>query len=399
MDRRNFLQGALALGCSAAAHPLMTTVTLAGTQGGKPLGENRLIVMVLRGAMDGLDVVQPRGEALYAGMRPTLAQIPGIDLNGFFSLHAGLSGLMPLWHAGELAFVQATATPYRNKRSHFEGQDLLEAGTGMDVSLAAIKDGWLNRMLQVVPGLVAETAYAIGRDAVPMLEGPAPVRNWAPETRIKLSPQAQLLLEAAYEQDPLFHAAAMEAMEIAGDAGLALDVQGKVKGGPKLNEIGRLTKFAASRLREDTRIAAFSLSGWDTHKGQARALPRALVNLQDAILQLRDGLGPEVWAKTTLLAMTEFGRTARENGTGGTDHGTGGMMIAAGGAVNGRQILGKWPGLADADMFDQRDLMPTSDVRAWAALAMQDMFGLERGMLETVVFPGLQMSGEKGLIL
>jgi uncharacterized protein (DUF1501 family) len=349
--------------------------------------------------MDGLDVVQPRGEALYAGMRPTLAQIPGIDLNGFFSLHAGLSGLMPLWHAGELAFVQATATPYRNKRSHFEGQDLLEAGTGMDVSLAAIKDGWLNRMLQVVPGLVAETAYAIGRDAVPMLEGPAPVRNWAPETRIKLSPQAQLLLEAAYEQDPLFHAAAMEAMEIAGDAGLALDVQGKVKGGPKLNEIGRLTKFAASRLREDTRIAAFSLSGWDTHKGQARALPRALVNLQDAILQLRDGLGPEVWSKTTLLAMTEFGRTARENGTGGTDHGTGGMMIAAGGAVNGGQILGKWPGLADADMFDQRDLMPTSDVRAWAALAMQDMFGLERGMLETVVFPGLQMSGEKGLIL
>jgi uncharacterized protein (DUF1501 family) len=400
MDRRKFLQASMALGCSAAAHPLMTTVTLAGTDGAMPLGENRLIVMVLRGAMDGLDVVQPRGEAQYAQMRPSLAQLAGIDLNGFFSLHAALGDLMPLWAAGELSFVHATSTPYRNKRSHFEGQDLLEAGTGMDVPLWTVKDGWLNRMLQTVPGLTSQTAYAIGRDAVPMLQGLAPVRNWAPETRFNMSPQAQLLLEAAYEGDPLFHAAAMEAMEIAGDPGLMrMQEAAGVKGGAKLDDIGRLVKFAAERLTMDTRIAAFSLSGWDTHRGQARALPNALARLQYTILQLKQNLGPEVWGKTTLLAMTEFGRTARENGTGGTDHGTAGLLIAAGGAVKGGQVLGQWPGLGETQLLDQRDLTPTSDVRDWAAYAMQSLYGLDRAVLENAVFPGLQMGTAKGLIL
>ena len=399
MDRRFFLRGLATAACSAAAHPLMTTVTLAGSDGGRPLGDHRLIVMILRGAMDGLDAVQPQGDPDYAGLRPSLIRPDAIDLDGFFALHPALAGLLPLWGAGQLAFVQATATPYRNKRSHFAGQDMLEAGTGMDVPPGQVKDGWLNRLLQGMPGLTAETAYAIGRDAIPLLDGAAPVRNWAPEAVLNLSPQARLLFEAVYHDDPLFSAAALEAMELAdsGDVGMATQARGKSRQpGIKLDDVEKLVTYAAGRLRQDTRIAAFSLSGWDTHRAQAGSLDKALTRLQYAILQLQEKLGPDVWGKTTLLAMTEFGRTARENGTDGTDHGTGGTMVVAGGAVRGGQMYGKWPGLSEADLYDARDLMPTSDVRAWAAHVMQGMYGIDRAVLEGVVFPGLDMGGLAG---
>ena len=396
MDRRFFLRALAASACSVAAHPLMTTVTLAGSGGGRPLGDHRLIVMILRGAMDGLDAVQPQGDPDYAALRPSLIRPDAIDLDGFFALHPALGGLAPMWAAGQLAFVQATATPYRYKRSHFAGQDMLEAGTGMDVAPDRVRDGWLNRLLQVMPGLNAETAYAIGRDAIPLLDGAAPVRNWAPEAFLDLSPQARLLFEAVYHDDPLFAAAASEAMELAdaGDVSMEMAAKGRDRAkGVKLDDVEKLVTYAAGRLRQDTRIAAFSLSGWDTHRGQAGSLDKALTRLQYAILQLQEKLGAKVWGQTTLLAMTEFGRTARENGTAGTDHGTGGTMVVAGGAVRGGQMYGKWPGLAEADLFEARDLMPTSDVRAWAAAVMQGMYGIDRAVLEGVVFPGLDMGG------
>lgn len=396
MDRRQFLQG---LGCSLAAHPLMTTVTLAGSDGGRPLGDHRLVVMILRGAMDGLDVVQPQGDANYAALRPTLLNPQATDLDGFFRLHPGLGDLMPLWAAGQLGFVHATSTPYRDKRSHFAGQDMLEAGTGMDVPTNQAKDGWLNRLLQSQSGLTSETAYAIGREAMPLLAGPAAVRNWAPETTLLLSPQARLLFERVYHDDPLFQQAALEAMELADAGDLSMAPARKVKGGVKVDDVERLVDYAAGRLRQDTRIAAFSLSGWDSHRGQAAGLPKALTRLQHAILRLQTGLGPEIWGKTVLLAMTEFGRTARENGTAGTDHGTGGAMLMAGGALRGGRVYGQWPGLAEADLYARRDLMPTSDVRDWAAQTLRGLYGLDRAVLETSVFPGLQMGDDPGLLL
>lgn len=395
MKRRFFLRGMGVLGCSVAAHPWMTTVTLA--QGGRVLGEHRLIVVILRGAMDGLDALRPLGDPAFAGYRPTLSLGDGtVDLNGFYALNAGLGGMLPLWQAGELAFVQAVSTPYRDKRSHFEGQDMLEAGTGMDVPLDQVKDGWLNRMLQAVPGLRAETAYAIGDEALPILHGAAPVRSWAPETSLSLSPQARLLFEQVYHDDPLFQAAAAQAMDLsATDMGMGDAVVEKGRN----RSLDELVTFTTGRLKEETRIAAFSMSGWDTHKGQAKTLGRTLEGLQRVILGLREGLGPRIWGQTTVLAMTEFGRTVRENGSAGTDHGTAGTMIVAGGAVKGRQVLGRWPGLADADLFEGRDLMPTSDVRAWAAHAMRGLYGIDRGVLETAVFPGLQMGDDPGLLL
>jgi len=414
IDRRAMLRGLGILGCSAAAHPFMTTVTLAGAEGGAPLGDHRLVVIILRGAMDGLDVVRPLGERAFAGYRPTLAATQSLDLDGFFGLHLGLSGLHPLWQSGELAFVHATSTPYRDKRSHFDGQDLLEAGTSPDLPSAHLRDGWLNRMLQSVPGLQSETAFAVGRQEMRIMRGPAPVMDWSPDTAVNLSPQAQLLLEQVYHDDPLFMAAASEAMMLSeldlGDAMGGLAMSGDEMGsmmmaetptlrGARLGEADRVADYAAERLRGATRIAAFSLTGWDTHKGQGKGFGRALARLERSILRLKSGLGPEVWGKTTVLAMTEFGRTVAENGTGGTDHGTAGAMLVAGGAIRGGKIYGQWPGLEEADLFERRDLMPTSDVRAWAAHAMRGLYGFDRALLQNKVFPGLEMGEDPGLIL
>ncbi|WP_309667422.1 DUF1501 domain-containing protein [Tabrizicola sp.] len=388
MERRFFLRSLGMLGCSAAAHPWLTTLTMA--QGTPAMGDNRLVVIILRGAMDGLDVVQPRGDAGFLAARPGISA-PATDLDGFFALNDALSDLMPLWQAGELGVVHATSTPYRDKRSHFDGQDLLEAGTGIDVAPGAGRDGWLNRLLQAVPGITSETAYAVGREALPILGGAAEVRNWAPDQKLVLSGPGRLLLDHVYHDDPLFRDTVEEAF--------ALTAGGDPMVSGRAEDVDMIVDFVAERLRGDTRIAAFSQSGWDTHKAQARAIKQPLARLQRTILRMKAQLGPEVWGKTTLLAMTEFGRTVRENGTGGTDHGTGGVMLVAGGAVRGGRVMGRWPGLAEAGLYDRRDLMPTSDVRAWAAHAMRGLYGLDRGVLESTVFPGLEMGDDPGFLL
>ena len=381
MDRRFFLKGLGVMGCSAAAHPMLTTLTLAAAP-----GENRLVVIILRGAMDGLDVVQPRGDAGLAAARPgVLAKAQ--DLDGFYALHQGLAGLIPLWQAGELAFVHATSTPYRDKRSHFDGQDLLEAGTGTDLAPAAQRDGWLNRLLTVLPGATSETAWAVGREAMPILTGAAPAEAWAPDQDVTVSVPARALLEQVYAEDSLFHQASATAFGLAGmEEGEGDDTD-------------LIADFVAERLRGPARIAAFSLTGWDTHKGQERAIRKPLDRLQRAVLRLKAGTGPEVWGKTVVLAMTEFGRTVRQNGSGGTDRGTGGAMLVAGGAVSGGKVYGRWPGLAEADLYDRRDLMPTSDVRHWAAQVMAGLYGLDRTTLEQVIFPGLTMAEAPSLLL
>ncbi|MEL7026149.1 MAG: DUF1501 domain-containing protein [Pseudomonadota bacterium] len=384
-SRRSFLR-TLALGCSAAASPLVTPVSFASGP-----GDNRLVVIILRGAMDGLDVVRPLGDGALKSLRPNMGN-DSLALTDFWGAHPALDPLAPLWAAGELSFAHAVSTPYRNKRSHFDGQDFLEnGGFKPDGTLTDARDGWLNRLVAELPGARADTAFAVGRGNLLLLSGQAPISAWSPEADLDLSPQAQLLLEKVYENDPLFHAAAMQAIQLSetteGDMGAARR-QGRTKA---------LAEFAAGRLREETRIAAFSIGGWDTHARQANTLPRALDELTDAILALKSGLGP-IWAKTAVLCLTEFGRTVRENGTGGTDHGTGGAAIFAGGALKGSSVLGTWPGLGPGDLFEDRDLMPTRDVRAYAAHALQALMPVDRTRIETKIFPGLDMGSDPGLI-
>ena len=376
----------LTLGCSVAAHPAMTRVTFANAP-----WDGRLVVIILRGAIDGLDVLRPVGDPDFAVLRPGFGA-EARDLTGFFALNSGLAALLPLWQTGELAFAHAVSTPYRDARSHFDGQDMLEAGTGSADGLGTVRDGWLNRLLQITPGIEAETGFAIGRENLRILMGDAPVANWSPETAFDLGPAAEDLLRHIYHDDPLFREAATEAIALARSVG------------PDGTQVARnrperaLAQFAAERMRGDTRIASFSLNGWDTHRSQARAMPGLLDRLADTILTLRDGLGP-AWGRTAVLAMTEFGRTARENGSGGTDHGTGGAMLLAGGAVRGGIVHGRWPGLAEADLYDRRDLRPTGDVRALAARAMQGLFGADDSTLESAIFPGLDLADTPQILL
>lgn len=398
MHRRDMLSGLGAVGCSVAAHPLTTTITLAATP-----GEARLVVIILRGGMDGLDVLRPVGDPLLRGMRPGLSATAGIRINQFYELHPALDGLTPLWDAGELGFVQAVSTPYRDKRSHFDGQDMLEAGAGADGAASGQRGGWLNRLLAEMPGATASTAFAIGRDTPLILSGAEDYRSWAPETRLDLSPQSRLLLDLMYRDDPRFQTAASEAMDLAEGLGTGVDIDSygemmkELRNAPRRSGQDEIARFAADRLREETRIATFSLQGWDTHSNQSRGLTRALDQLQASLLALREGLGP-VWGQTTVLAMTEFGRTVAENGSRGTDHGTGGLMILSGGAVRGGRVHGQWPGLDEAALYDRRDLRPTDDVRRYAGWALRGAFGVNRAAIERSLFPGLDLEDDPRIL-
>lgn len=390
LSRRLFLKSGALIGCSAAAHPLLSAITLAAAP-----GENRLVVIILRGAMDGLDVFQPYGDPNLRALRNSLSSGPdggAVDLDGYFALHPALAPLMPLWTAGEMGFAPAVSTPYRDKRSHFEGQDMLEAGSGTDLDLARQRDGWLNRLLQQMPQYGSETAYSIGLEDMRILDGAAPAKSWAPETRFRISAQGRRLLEHVWHDDPLFRETGGQAIEIVGE-GIA---PVRTDAGPT-RDARALALFAARRLSGETRIASFSLPGWDSHARQPQVIERALQRLAAAILTLREELGP-VWGRTTVLAMTEFGRTARENGSGGTDHGTGGAMLMAGGAIRGGRAIGGWPGLGESDLYAGRDLMPLRDIRAYAAWVMRDLYDIPRDLLERSVFPGLDMGTDPGIL-
>ncbi|MBO9472748.1 DUF1501 domain-containing protein [Shimia sp. R10_1] len=410
LNRRGFLAQSLAVGCSLAASPLVTPVSFAATG-----GDNRLVVIILRGGLDGLDLLRPPPSDTLMRLRPTLgAQASGLEITGGVQLHPGCAELWPLWEAGELAFVQAVSTPYRHKRSHFDGQDMLEAGTA-ELGQGRAKEGWLNRMLQHMPGAEMSTAYAIGTDPMLLSRGAAAVETWSPDVDFVLSSQGARLLALTMERDPAMRDAMARALALAGSnggggvvqsAGLEdmdaldemMDAQTAPQGRDARHAHTRVAKFAAERLRDDARVACFSLGGWDTHARQARALRRPLGQLADSLLTLRSGLGAQIWGHTTVLAMTEFGRTVAENGTAGTDHGTGGAMVLAGGALRGARVLGQWPGIEEADLFERRDLMPTDDVRRYAAWAIRESFGLGRDVLENAVFPGLQMGGDLALL-
>ncbi|MDG1354367.1 MAG: DUF1501 domain-containing protein [Sulfitobacter sp.] len=405
LNRRNFLARSALIGCSLAASPLLTPVSLAATP-----GDNWLVVILLRGGMDGLDVVRPYGDPAYAALRGDAglgAEDPAIDLDGYFALHPALRPLMPLWERGQLGFAHAVSTPYRDKRSHFDGQDLLEAGLStLDGGIS--RDGWLNRVLQNLPDSGPATAYAVGRDPLDVLGEPAVTQRWSPETDLALSPQAIKLAQLIMADDPQFQTAFEQALAISdGDVdpvammGTPNQMMSKANNNTtkgKTSAEMRIAEFIGKRLREETRIASFSITGWDTHQTQDPSLPNALGRLSEAILTLQNTVKGPIWNKTTVVAVTEFGRTARLNGSKGTDHGTGGLMVMAGGALRGGKVMGDWPGLAESQLYDRRDVMPTRDVRALLGWLLHSQFGLPTSTIETSIFPGLDLGDDPRLI-
>ena len=374
ISRRFFLASA----CCAAAAPIVTPVSFAAVP-----GENRLLTIVLRGAMDGLALLQPYGDPLLAQYRPKLALDPGsglIDLDGFYGLNPEAKALLPLWKAGELAFVNAISTPYRSGRSHFDGQDMLESG---GASVADEKTGWLNRAIATIPRSEARKAIDVNTTSALILTGPNPADVWSTRADLDLAGDEVASLVRLYRNDPEFAAAMQEATKT------DMSVDDIYEGANRGAKMADIAKLAAGMLSREYRIASFSVTGWDTHIGQVNTFRRPVRELCDAILSVKKNMPADVWQKTAILAITEFGRTARENGSGGTDHGTGGLAILAGGAVKGGKVFGEFPGLAENRLLDGRDLMQTTDLRQLAGAMLHQQFGVTAGDIGNTIFPGM----------
>ena len=348
--------------------------------------DRRFVFVILRGAMDGLAAVMPVGDPAYRGLRGQLADPANepVKLDAMFALHPALAGTAAMYQAGEALFVHAVASPYR-ERSHFDAQNVLETG-GTGAYL--LRDGWLNRALAQLPR--AGEGIAI-TPTVPMaLRGAAPVTSYAPSALPAASDDLLARVGTMYAADALLHplwSRAMDARTMAGG-----DAEKKVN--PEA--LGRLAATFLSKP-DGPRVAVIELQGWDTHAGQAGRLNTQLKQLDALLVALKTGLGPD-WSKTAVLAATEFGRTAAVNGTGGTDHGTGGAAILAGGAVRGGRVVADWPGLGTSQLYEGRDLKPTTDMRALMAGVLAGQFAIDPGRMARVFPNASGMRPVDGLI-
>ncbi len=370
LDRRRFLQLS---GAGIAASLAASRVAFASAP-----TDNRFVFVFLRGGLDGLHALAPWADADYRRLRPALA--PGRDevhdLDGYFGLHHGLGALMPLWSAGELTFVPAATTRYRS-RSHFDGQNLLENGTGQPFGA---RDGWLNRAITGLNAGDRRLGLSLG-PAVPLiLQGGASVQSWSNEQLPDLDEDFLARLAIVYRGDPLFAAALGDA------AGAPEPEMGGEAGG---NGFATAARAAADLLArpEGPRIAVMEMEGWDTHVNQRPRLNGQFGRLAEGLLALRDGLGAE-WSRSVVMVASEFGRTAAENGSGGTDHGTGGLALLAGGAVRGGRIAGDWPGLSARALFEERDLRAVNAYEGIFKAILIGHLGLDPGYAERIVFPG-----------
>ncbi|MBB4141910.1 uncharacterized protein (DUF1501 family) [Rhizobium rhizoryzae] len=373
LKRRGFLAS---LG-AAAASSLLPNVSLAATS-----GDRRLVVILLRGGMDGVDLVQPYGDANLGVLRPDLALTPAsglIDLDGFFGLHPAASGLMSLWRAGHLSFAHAIASPYRGRSSHFEAQDVIETGNPIG---SGSRTGWLNRALALIPRTASRAAVDITTSVELIMTGGNKTDVWATQSDFPLAQDEINSLQALFQTDPVF-----------GKAGAGMSdldpLPPIVNPQARMTGIADLAKLAGSLLAEDYRVASFSLAGWDTHQEQKRSFAEAVRLLTEAILHLQAGMGEAAWQQTAVVAITEFGRTLRLNSMGGTDHGTASAALLAGGAIAGGRVLADWPGLAEGQLFEGRDLAPTRDIRELLAALLFQQFEITAANLNAKVFPGL----------
>ena len=358
--------------------------------------DKRLVVVILRGALDGMAAVVPYGDADLVRLRPGLIPAePGqanglLDLGGFYGLNPALAGLHGLYKDGQLLPVHAVAGPYRS-RSHFDAQDYMESGAEERLS-----SGWLNRAVAAMPGRRDNEALAIGVTVPLLLRGQAAVGSWSPTGNAGLSPDLLARIADLAHDDALLGPMIREGLQ---DRGFSAGVLAGMDQSGDRNAVAKVAEAAGRMLAAHggPRVAAVEMGGWDTHANQMQRLAYPLRQLDAGLVALKTALGA-TWSQTAVLVMTEFGRTARVNGTNGTDHGTAGVAFVLGGAVAGGRVGGTWPGLAPGKLFEDRDLAPTTDLRsvAWGLLAGH--LGLPASAMATV-FPGSHgLSGEAGLL-
>jgi uncharacterized protein (DUF1501 family) len=381
----------------------------------------KIVVVVCRGGMDGLSVSPPVGDADYAGLRGQIALNEGaLKLDSTFALHPALTSTYALAQAGQARIIPAVATPDR-ARSHFEAQDVLETGAAQ---VYAAPSGWLNRTVEALSRQGQVGALSVGPTAPLILRGPTPTNSWSPGSLLNTEARLPTLLQDLYKNDPLLGPALArglqtEVMAQAAMTGLspppaaraqamapaqtaaqqaqpqpmatpAAQAQAAQKQGQ--DAARKLGATVAGFMREPNgpSIVALSLDGFDTHANQGAATGQLATRLAylDAVLDgLHTGLG-DAWKDTTVVVATEFGRTARVNGTGGTDHGTASTALLLGGALKpGGGIVGDWPSLKQQALFENRDLAPTLDMRGVFKGLLADHMGVDPKALETTIFP------------
>jgi len=360
----------------------------------------RLVVIILRGALDGLSAVGPVGDPAYAALHGKIAlslsgEYPALPLDSFFALNPAMPIFARLYREGHAAVVHATATSYR-ERSHFDGQDVLESG---QVGPGLVQSGWLNRAIGALPAgerVASKGGLAVGPSTPLIMRGSAPVLGWAPQLLPAATEDlATRVLDLYAQRDPVLQAALVKGLEtekIAAREGMSGEAARSRFGvdtaaGMRLAAEGAVKLIAAE---EGPRVAALAFDGWDTHANEGGAtgrLAQLLGGLDGAFEAFEKGLGVR-WKDTAILVITEFGRTARINGTTGTDHGTGTVAFLAGGAIKGGRVIADWPGLKDEELYERRDLKPTTDLRSVLKGVLNAQLGLSPTVLAEKVFPG-----------
>lgn len=353
-----------------------------------PRTERRLVFILLRGAMDGVATVIPMGDPAHGRLRarlgPPAAAGSPFRLDSDFSLHPALATMAGLYGRGEAAFVHAVASPYR-ERSHFDAQNVIETGGTRAFAMA---DGWLNRLLPLLPA--AEPAVAIMPTLPLMLRGAAPATSFAPSQLPDADAALLARVETLYAGDPLLG-------RLWAEANAARDMAGAdASGRASPAALGRLAATFLAKP-DGARVAAIELGGWDTHANQPGRLNTQLRQLDGCVAALKEGLGA-AWGETLVVMVTEFGRTAAPNGTGGTDHGTASAALLAGGALLRARVMADWPGLATAQLHQGRDLRPTLDLRALLAGLAGEHFGLEPELVARRVFAEGGLKPVTGLV-
>ncbi|MDR3763030.1 MAG: DUF1501 domain-containing protein [Acidobacteriota bacterium] len=411
--RRIFLRnGAMAAIGTAALPSFLTRAALAATSASpSTLAGKRLVVIFQRGAADGLNIVVPHGEAAYYSLRPTLA-IPKkdvLDLDGMFGLHPALASLKPLWDEKRLAIVHAAGSPDPT-RSHFDAQDYMESGTPGVKNTA---DGWLNRALNASESARGTSdvfrGVALGTAMPRMLSGTAPavaVGNLSDFGVAPRSPQAQPLTETfeamyASSVDAVLHGTAQETFDAV--KMLRAADPAKYKPAPGANypkgRFGDAMRQMAQLMKANlgVQVAFTDINGWDHHVNEGASegqLANLLREFGGALAAFYADLGP-LAQDTVIVTMSEFGRTARENGTRGTDHGHANAIFVLGGNVRGGKVYGRWPGLADEQLYEHRDLALTTDFRQVLSEAVQRQLNPEH---PAAIFPGFRDPGHLHLL-
>ncbi|WP_363797717.1 DUF1501 domain-containing protein [Lysobacter firmicutimachus] len=359
-----------AFGASALLTLFPAAAGAAGRAG--TAADTRLLLVLLRGGLDGLHWLPPYADPAYARLRAAAAVEEPIRIDGLFGLHPAMTRTAAMYRAGQALPVVAIAPPYR-ARSHFDAQDCLENGTARP---GGARDGWLGRCVGALPA--GESGLAVAAVMPLALRGNARASNWWPPLPKAVDPQLLQLLRPLYAADPRLDETFERSTRFAEQA----------RAGAGVFDLAEAMRVAGERMGVDggPRIGFVEDSGWDSHRNQAPQLARKLAELDRGLAAARDGFGA-AWSRTVVAVVTEFGRTAQINGTGGTDHGTGAMALLCGGAVRGGRIAGDWPGLGPNQLNEGRDLRTTTDLRALFKALAGEHLGVPERVLETGLFP------------